>query len=50
MKISVQSIEALLLRSNQALNDHDPDAFAACFTDDYRSEQPTHPDRNFSGT
>jgi ketosteroid isomerase-like protein len=32
-----------------AINDHDLDAFVACFADDYRSEQPAHPSRSFRG-
>ena len=32
-----------------AMNAHDIDAFVACFATDYRSEQPAHPDRAFSG-
>jgi ketosteroid isomerase-like protein len=33
-----------------AMNAHDLDAFVACFAEDYRSEQPTHPNRNFRGS
>lgn len=33
----------------QAINEHDLDAFVACFAADYRSEQPAHPARTFSG-
>jgi hypothetical protein len=36
-------------RLHQAWNDHDIDAFVACFATDYRSEQPAHPDRAFVG-
>src|SRR3954469_7771595 len=32
-----------------AINAHDMDAFVDCFRDDYRSEQPAHPDRAFGG-
>ena len=32
-----------------AMNAHDVDAFVACFAPDYRSEQPAHPGRAFSG-
>jgi len=39
----------LLERLTEAQNSHDPDRFASYFTDDYRSEQPAHPDRAFSG-
>jgi ketosteroid isomerase-like protein len=33
-----------------AMNEHDLDAFVACFASDYRSEQPAHPDRAFRGS
>jgi hypothetical protein len=36
-------------RLREAMNDHDIDAFVGCFTPDYRSEQPAHPDRAFGG-
>jgi ketosteroid isomerase-like protein len=32
-----------------AVNKHDLDAMAACFTPDYESEFPAHPDRSFRG-
>jgi ketosteroid isomerase-like protein len=32
-----------------ALNARDVEALVACFHDDYRSEQPAHPDRAFGG-
>jgi ketosteroid isomerase-like protein len=33
----------------QAMNAHDLEALLACFHDDYRSEQPAHPARTFTG-
>lgn len=33
----------------EAMNSHDIDAFVDCFAEDYRSEQPAHPDRAFGG-
>jgi hypothetical protein len=36
-------------RMNAALNAHDLEAFVALFAEDYRSEQPVHPDRAFGG-
>jgi len=33
-----------------AQNAHDIDAFVSCFTPDYSSEQPVHPDRAFVGS
>ena len=32
-----------------AMNAHDIEAFAACFAEDYESEQPAHPARAFRG-
>ena len=32
------------------MNRHDLDAFVACFSPDYRSEQPAHPNRAFGGS
>ena len=40
----------LVERLVAAQNAHDVDAFVACFAPDYRSEQPLHPDRAFTGT
>ena len=37
-------------RLQDAQNSHDLDAFVACFDSDYRSEQPVHPDRAFTGS
>ncbi len=36
-------------RLRAAMNAHDIDAFVSCFTADYRSVQPAHPDRAFTG-
>lgn len=33
----------------QAANRHDLGAMVACFAPDYRSEQPLHPERDFTG-
>jgi SnoaL-like domain len=32
-----------------AMNAHDIDSHVACFAEDYRSEQPAHPSRTFTG-
>jgi hypothetical protein len=40
----------IVQRLQQAINDHDLDRIAACFTPDYESDQPAHPDRSFRGT
>jgi ketosteroid isomerase-like protein len=32
-----------------ATNDHDVDAVAACFAEDYENETPLHPSRGFQG-
>jgi ketosteroid isomerase-like protein len=36
-------------RMIQAANRHDLDAMVACFAPDFRSEQPLHPERCFTG-
>ena len=36
-------------RPLHALNAHDLEAQLACFDEDYRSDQPAHPARSFSG-
>jgi hypothetical protein len=36
-------------RMIQAANRHDLDAMVACFAPDFRSEQPLHPERAFTG-
>jgi hypothetical protein len=40
---------SVVMRLHQALNAHDLDAFVACFSPAYRSEQPAHPNRAFGG-
>ncbi len=40
---------AVIERLNHAMNQHDLEAFVACFDPDYQSEQPAHPDRGFGG-
>ena len=40
---------AVLERLHRAMNEHDVAAFVANLHDDYRSEQPAHPDRAFGG-
>ena len=39
----------ILQRLTAAQNAHDVDAMVACFHEDYRSEQPLFPSRNFDG-
>ena len=41
-----ESVAERLLR---AMNAHDIEAFVECFAPGYKSEQPAHPDRAFSG-
>ena len=36
-------------RLHHAMNQHDLDAFLACFGSDYQSRQPAHPNRGFGG-
>jgi ketosteroid isomerase-like protein len=40
---------SLLERLTEAQNAHDVDRFASLFADDYRSDQPAHPGRRFTG-
>ena len=37
-------------RLEEAMNRHDVETMTALFADDYRSEQPAHPDRGFGGS
>lgn len=45
----MQAALALVDRLVQATNDHDVDAVAACFAEDYENETPVHPARGFRG-
>src|SRR3954471_11098392 len=40
---------AILERIRSAIDAHDADGLAACFSEDYRNETPAHPDRSFTG-
>ena len=40
---------SVLERLTEAQNAHDVDLFASFFADDYRSDQPAHPGRRFTG-
>ena len=40
---------SVIERMHEALNRHDLEAFLECFDQDYRSEQPAHPNRGFGG-
>ena len=39
----------VLERLTEAQNAHDVERFVSCFADDYRSDQPAHPGRRFTG-
>ncbi|WP_228003242.1 nuclear transport factor 2 family protein [Nocardia australiensis] len=39
----------VLRRMEKAMNDHDLDALADCFAEDFRSDVPVHPARSFTG-
>jgi hypothetical protein len=41
--------KAVTERLLEAMNAHNLEGHLACFNDDYRSEQPAHPARTFSG-
>jgi ketosteroid isomerase-like protein len=43
------SAREVIDRLQRAMNEHDLDAFLACMHEDYRSEQPAHPERGFGG-
>src|SRR5260370_42351210 len=43
------SPKSVFERMIQAANRHDLDAMVACFAPDFRSEQPLHPERDFTG-
>lgn len=47
--MSSSTVPPVLERLHQAMNQHDLEAFLACFDPGYRSEQPAHPDRAFGG-
>ena len=47
-QVPAASREALELL-HAAMNNHDLEAFLACFDPHYRSEQPAHPSRGFGG-
>jgi ketosteroid isomerase-like protein len=42
--------EAVSERLQRAMKAHDLEAHLACFQEDYRSEQPAHPARTFTGS
>lgn len=42
-------MSTVLERLTDAQNAHDVDLLASCFAEDYRSDQPAHPGRRFSG-
>ena len=39
----------VLQRMSDAINAHDIDAFMSCFTNDFKGEQPLHPESPFTG-
>jgi hypothetical protein len=43
------SSKVVFERMIQAANRHDLDTMVTCFAPDFRSEQPFHPERNFTG-
>ncbi|WP_372350870.1 nuclear transport factor 2 family protein [Streptomyces sp. KL116D] len=46
---NTMSATDILRRMELAMNAHDVDAFVDCFTEDFVSELPLHPERNFVG-
>lgn len=47
--MSEPTLSPVIQRLWQAWNAHDGEAVAACLQPDYQSQQPLHPERNFSG-
>jgi limonene-1,2-epoxide hydrolase len=47
-RVKAKPIE-VVRRLHNAMNQHDLEAFLACFDPGYRSEQPAHPNRGFGG-
>lgn len=45
----MNATQAMVGRLVQATNDHDVDAVAACFAENYENETPVHPGRSFRG-
>ena len=45
----MNAAQEMVERLVQATNDHDIDAVAACFAEDYENETPVHPGRSFRG-
>jgi ketosteroid isomerase-like protein len=44
-----RSDSSVLIKMEAAINAHDIDTFVTCFANDFVSEQPVHPDRDFTG-
>ncbi|GAA6619237.1 nuclear transport factor 2 family protein [Scytonema sp. NUACC26] len=44
-----RSDPSVLIKMETAINAHDIDTFVNCFVNDFVSEQPVHPERNFTG-
>lgn len=42
-------MNATLTKLVDAMNAHDTERMAACFTPDFNSQQPTHPNREYTG-
>jgi ketosteroid isomerase-like protein len=49
-KYNQSETQAILNRLYTAMNEHDLETLVGCFHPDYRSKQPVHPERNFTGT
>ena len=47
--MSKMDLETLLLKLENAFNTHDIKLLIECFDENYSSEQPVHPDRDFHG-
>jgi ketosteroid isomerase-like protein len=49
LTVAAMHVAELIDRLVRATNDHDVEAVAACFAEDYANETPAHPARGFRG-
>jgi ketosteroid isomerase-like protein len=47
--VDTNAAQVMVDRLVQATNDHDAEAVAACFAEDYENQTPVHPARGFRG-
>jgi ketosteroid isomerase-like protein len=49
MSLTTPVLPAVITRLQDAINGHDLDALVECFSEEYVSDTPAHPDRSFVG-